>query len=523
VLLLAARRQLAPVALILAGLVISIYLGSINAMLVLFHHDVLSGLFLWQTGSMNQNDWSGVRSLLPFLGAGSVIAWLLSRPVQLLALGDEQAQGLGVSLTLTRLAAILTAVMLASAVTASVGVIGFIGLLGPLLARLSGAGRLLLWSALFGAGLLALADQAVQAIPMGGQLSTGTLTAALGAPLLLVMMRRLRPGPIREETGAGTSTGPLRVATGPILAGLVLFLAVCIVLALAAGRTPDGWQWTGLVSPDYLPWRLPRMLAALGAGAAFGIAGVLLQRLTGNAMASPEILGVSSGAAIGLVAIVMFSSRTDRFTLYSATSAGAFVTLILMLSLARRARFAPESLILVGIGVITLFSALSSVLLVSANPQATLLLSWLSGSTYRATTGDGVFVFAVALAAVAASPLMARWLSILPLGEPVSAALGVNVAAARFCVIIVAALTTAAGTLVVGPLGFIGLMAPHIVRLLGLRGGIVQIAGAAVAGAAITVLADWLGRNVAFPWQIPAGLASGFVGGTYLMFRLMRR
>lgn len=521
---LATIRGLTPVALILAGLVISVYLGSINAMLALFHHDVLSGLFLWQTGSMNQNDWDGVQGLLLFLAIGLASAWLLARPIQLLSLGDEHARGLGVSLIVTRLAAMATAVMLASAVTASVGVIGFIGLLGPLLARLSGSGgRPALWSAIFGAGLLALADQAVQAIPFGDQLSTGTLTAALGAPLLLIMMRRLPPGPVQQEIDAFKLFAPQRSGPGPVLAGLTLLLAICMILALATGRSPGGWQWTGLLSADYLPWRLPRMLAALGAGAAFGISGLLLQRLTGNAMASPEILGVSSGAAIGLVAVVMFSSQIDRLTLYSATSIGAFVTLVVMLSLARRMRFAPEALVLVGIGVVTLFSAVSSILLVSANPQATLLLSWLSGSTYRATLGDGILVMLVVLATIVASPLMARWLSILPLGETASTALGVNVAFARFCVIVAAALTTAAGTLIVGPLGFIGLMAPHIVRLLGLRGGLLEILGASLAGGTIAVMADWLGRNVAFPWQIPAGLASSFVGGTYLMLRLMRR
>lgn len=522
VLALAARRKLTPTALILAGLVVTIYLGGINAMLALFHHDVLTDLFLWQTGSMQQNDWSGVAGLLPLLMLAAALAWLLSRPIRILSLGDDSAAALGVPVVVTRLAAIAIAVLLAAGVAASVGVVAFIGLIGPLLARLSGGGaRLPLWSALYGAGLLALADQTAQVLPFGPTLPTGTLTAALGAPLLLVMMRRLPPAPLSMRDSALS----VRVIPRPGIVLLVLtaFLAASIVVSLTVGRIPSGWHWGDITALDYLPWRLPRTLAALSAGAAFGIAGTLIQRLTGNVMTSPEILGISSGAAIGLIAAVMVLPQVDRVTLHAATAGGALLVLLATLWLARRARFSPETLILTGIGLVTLFSALSSLLLISGNPRATMLLSWLAGSTYRASIGDAAFAGGIVLAVLASTPLMARWLTILPLGEATASALGVPIARARLTIIIGAALTTAAGTLIVGPLSFIGLMAPHIARFLGLRGAAAQILGAVLAGAALTVFADWAGRNIVFPWQIPAGLASTFIGGTYLLARMGRR
>lgn len=525
VMLLAWRQRFDPLALILAGLVVTIYLGGINAMLALFHQEALRDLFVWQAGSLNQNNWLAVQALLPPFVIAAGLAALLVRPLTVMALEDDVARAMGLSLPLTRLAALTLAVVLSALVVAHVGVVGFLGLTGPLLARLTGARRLgarLIWSAVFGALLLSVADQALQALGPSLDLPTGTMTSLVGAGLLLWMLPRLRAG---HDPRARSAPASMRLGR-PWLAILCALpmLALVIWAALSLARVPGGWHWSSLAElPLYLPWRGARMAGALAAGALFGMAGTLLQRLTGNAMASPELLGISSGAALGLIMVVFVAAQpSTALTLAAATSA-AFAVLALMLWLGRRSALSPEHVLLTGVALSTLVSALTAALLATGDPRMIVVLNWMAGSTYRVTSEQALIAAATVALLLAASPLMARWLTILPLGETASRSVGVPLTLSRLAVLLATALATAAGTLIVGPLSFVGLMAPHAVRLLGFRQSLPQLIAAAILGAGLMALADLAGRIVAFPWQIPAGLVATFLGGSYFIALMWRQ
>jgi iron complex transport system permease protein len=301
-------------------------------------------------------------------------------------------------------------------------------------------------------------------------------------------------------------------------------LALVAWVALSMARVPQGWHWSSLAElPAYLPWRGARVAAALAAGALFGMAGVLLQRLTGNAMASPELLGISSGAALGLIAVLFLAAQPGTALTLAAATAAAFAVLALMLWLGRRSALSPEHVLLTGVALSTLVSALTAMLLATGDPRMIVVLNWMAGSTYRVTPGQALVAAAAVALLVAASPLMARWLTILPLGESASRSVGVPLTLPRLAVLLATALATAAGTLIVGPLSFVGLMAPHAVRLLGFRQPLPQLIAAAVLGAALMALADLAGRIVAFPWQIPAGLVATFLGGSYFIVLMGRR
>jgi iron complex transport system permease protein len=525
VMLLGCRQRFDPLALILAGLVVTIYLGGTNAMLALFHQEALRDLFVWQAGSLNQNNWLAVRALLPAFMIAAVMTVPLMRPLTLLALQDDVARAMGLSLALTRLAALILAVSLSALVVAHIGVVGFIGLAGPLLARLTGArrpGTRLLWSAAFGALLLSVADQALQALAPTMDLPTGTLTSLIGSVLVLWMLPRLRAGHDPRP-----ATEPmLKRLRHPWLVILCLLpvLALAVWMALALARLPGGWHWSSLAElPAYWPWRGARVVGALAAGALFGIAGTLLQRLTGNAMASPELLGISSGAALGLIAVVFVAAQPTAALTLGAAAFGAFAVLALVLWIGRRSALSPEHVLLTGVALTTLTTALTAALLATGDPRMIVILNWMAGSTYRVTPDQASIAAVTALALLAATALMARWLAIMPLGEAAVRALGMPIALSRLAVLLATALATAVGTLIVGPLSFVGLMAPHAVRLLGFRQALPQLVAAALLGAMLMVIADLAGRIVAFPWQIPAGLVATFLGGSYFIALMWRR
>ncbi|MCX8281908.1 Fe(3+)-hydroxamate ABC transporter permease FhuB [Phyllobacterium sp. 0TCS1.6C] len=518
------KRDLSPLLVILSGLVVSLYLDAISKTLVLVHFDALSDLFKWQAGSLSQNSWIMVAGLLPRLGIAAIIALCMLRPLALLDLDDDGARSVGLSLTAARALAIAVAVVLSAFVAGSVGVIGFIGLAGPAIARYAGARRLgerLVWGPLIAAALLTLADQLVQIVAGGADLPTGSVTALIGAPLLLWLIRKVRAaGPVvtRPRVALRQSARPWRL-TVMLLALLLLVLW----LTLSLGRVEAGWTWAlGDEFHLLMQWRLPRVAAAAAAGLMLSMAGVLLQRVTGNAMASPELLGISAGTALVMIVSVLLLPGADRAAMMLPASLGAFATLLLMLWLGRRSSFAPEHMLLAGIALTTILGAVISVLMFSGDPRIVTVLGWLAGSTYSVTGRDAALVCSIALMMIIFVPLTGRWLSILPLGVATSSALGVTVRRTRLVLLALTAIMTAASTLLVGPLSFIGLMAPHMARMLGLNRPMAQLCAAGLLGAILMVFADWLGRMVAFPWQIPAGIVATCLGGTYFIWLIRK-
>jgi ABC-type Fe3+-siderophore transport system permease subunit len=513
------RRGLEPVSVVLAGMMVALTASSISATLILANGDYLFSLFIWGGGSLVQQDWGPSIALTVRLAAGAVAALMLLRPLTILGLDDASARGLGVARHSSRFLIIALAVWMATTVAAEVGVIGFIGLAAPALATLSSARTLrqkLIAAPLIGAVLLWLTDGLVQlAAGSGGErIPTGAGTALLGGPLLLWLLPRLR---MFEWPHLGSSGAALRKAKRPWL--IVLFLLVltlvAVVVALIVGRGPTGWSFaSGGLLTDLAAWRAPRIGVAAAAGVMLAAAGVVIQRVTGNPLASPEVLGVGTGAGAGLTAVLMVSATAGLGWQLAGSALGSLAALIAMLAIAARAKFGAERLLLAGIAMSALCSAVITATIAMGNAQSYVLLRWLSGSTGQATALDAFVALACLLPLTLPLFLAARWLDILPLGVPV--------AGGRLMLIVVAALLTALSAMVVGPLSFVGLIAPHLARLAGFSRARVHLAGAMLLGALLMIVSDWLSRMAAFPYELPAGLFASLLGGPYLVYLLAR-
>jgi iron complex transport system permease protein len=524
------RRGLSALSIVLAGLVVSLYCGALSAMLTLLRDRVLTSLFIWGNGSLAQQSWQPAMALAWRLVLTACPLILLRRPLALLELGDDSVRALGLSVTQIRVAAIALAAALAAFVTSAVGVVGFIGLVAPLLARLAGARGFvprLLWSTAFGALILLLTDASVQVLAGASSefIPTGAVTAVLGSPLLLVLLPRLDAAsaiggrPVADDVGAAARRSG---SSGAVLFAALLLL---VVLAVLVGRAPDGaWEmlsidrWTQLAA-----WRVPRVVAAAAAGALLGVAGTILQRLTGNGLASPEVLGVGAGAMLGVAVPLFLFGAVSLAGQRVMAIVGGVIVLAAVLAVGRRARYAPERVLLAGVALNALIDAVVGVLSATGDPRALLLLGWMSGSTSGTTPAVAWWMAAAAVLLVLTSLVTARWLSILPLGDEQASALGVPLGRARLLLLLLAAVMTAAATPVIGPLTFVGLMAPHIVLASGVRGALPALLAAALAGAAVMAAADWIARTMVFPIQLPTGLVAAMVGAPFLMLLLHRR
>lgn len=517
------RRGLEPVAVALAGMMLGLTAAALSAALVLAHGEYVFSLFLWGGGSLVQQSWEPVITVASRLAVGAVAAVLLLRPLALLGLGDG-ARSLGLAVGAMRCWALAVAVWLAASVTAEVGVIGFVGLAAPALAQLSGARTLrarLLAAPAIGAVLLWLTDGLIQVVG-DERIPAGAATALLGGPVLLWLLPRLRL--FEWPSVVAHVVVPRRARAWPVLLGLVGFAGLALLLALCVGRGAEGWAFaSGELFDRLLPWRGPRVAVAAAAGAMLGVAGAILQQVTANPLAGPEILGVGSGAGVGMAVAVFGFAAPGLGIQLAASAAGAVGALVLVLGFARRGGLGPERLLLGGIAVGAFGAAVLTAAIATGTRQSLDLLRWLSGATNDASPGQAWYACGAAALALALLPLTARALHILPLGDATGRSVGFATGRWRAVLVGFAGLLTAAAALFVGPLSFVGLIAPHLARQLGLAAPLAHGFGAAAIGCGLMVASDWLARSVAFPYQLPLGLFAALLGGAYLVWRLSRR
>lgn len=519
VFILAAPSRMNPLVLVLGGLVTNILLGAIAALLLIYYAEESLNIMVWAAGSLTQNNWQ----ISVALTIASVVAFIslmpLLKPLEIMSLDDRQAKSLGVPVNLIRGLVIGLVAILTALVVSRVGPIGFIGLGAATLVNVFSVrhiGYRLLLGYGFGALLLWITSNVTTILQhyLSLNIPADAMTALLGAPLViwLIMMQS------RQHTEELTPTLVSERRETHLLAwSVALILLIGSILVFTA--TANGWQLNA-VWDLIVDFRLPRTLSAAATGVMLATAGVLLQTLTRNPMASPEVLGISSGSAIGVVLAFIFLPSFGYTGIVLSGLLGASIVLCLILWLARRVNAA--YLLLVGVAIASLMGGVLSLVKISGDQRLQAVLSWLSGSTYLASPETAWLLVAFAAALFLLSFMIVRPLEILSLGSGIARELGVSLRLFQSLILILVAALSTISTLAVGPLSFVGLMIPHLATTLGAVQLKRQLQLAAILGAALMVIADWLGRYIIFPYEIPAGTIAAIIGGAYFLY-LMRR
>ena len=519
VFLLAAPSRMNPLVLVLGGLVTNILLGAITALLLIYYAEETLNVMVWAAGSLTQNNWQ----VSTVLSTASVVAFIslmpLLKPLEIMSLDDRQAKSLGVPINLIRGLVVGLVALLTALVVSRVGPIGFIGLGAATLVNVFSVRRIgyrLLLSYVFGALLLWITSNATTLLQhyLSLNIPADAMTAILGAPLVIWLI----VSQSRQHTDEVIPTlVSERRDTHLIGWGIALILLIVGVLIFTA--TSNGWQLSTL-GHLIIDFRLPRTLSAAATGIMLATAGVLLQTLTRNPMASPEVLGISSGSAIGVVLAFVFLPSFGYTGIILSGLLGAFIVLSLILWLARRIN--PAYLLLVGVAIAALMGGLLSLVKISGDQRLQAVLSWLSGSTYLASPETAWILVGLAFILFLLSFMVIKPLEILSLGSGIARELGVSLRLYQSLILILVALLSTISTLAVGPLSFVGLMIPHLASTLGAVKLKRQIQLSAILGAGLMVIADWVGRYLIFPYEIPAGTIAAIIGGAYFLY-LMRR
>jgi len=326
-----------------------------------------------------------------------------------------------------------------------------------------------------------------------------------------------------------------RLARTSVWPGIALSAGVfvaCLLVSLAFGPASlslgEVWHFvtTGPVRgdlPNAIFWqiRLPRVLVACLVGAELAVAGVILQDLFLNPLTDPYVTGVSSGAALGAtIGIVLHLSNLPWTTVLALI--GGFATLgIVWMAARRRGRIDIFVLLLAGVTISYLASALVTVLMIRANQDMYAIVYWLMGS-FSGRGWPDVEIALVAVPFMIAPLFFAKEMDILLQGEKRALELGVEVERTKRVLLVTAGVLTAIAVSVSGIIGFVGLVVPHIVRLLVGPGHRSLLPVSLLLGASMMAVADLLSRTVIAPNEIPVGVVTTFVGAPLFVYLLRR-
>jgi len=276
---------------------------------------------------------------------------------------------------------------------------------------------------------------------------------------------------------------------------------------------------------DTIVWRIrgPRVLLGLAAGAALAVAGVLLQALLRNPLAEPYVLGISGGAALGAIfAVLGFAELPLLRPLLAFTGAALVTALVYGLSRGRTG-ISTERLVLAGLILATLlWSAVALVLALVPNPHLRGLTFWMMGDLSGGGNGLLPLVLGIVFGAAAVAYAHARRLNLLMVGEEDARVLGVDVERVKTVAYLLASLLAGTIVSVAGAIGFVGLLVPHLVRMLWGSDNRLVIPAAALSGAILVVLADAVARTALAPRELPVGAVMASLGAPFFILLLRR-
>ncbi|MCQ0970196.1 iron ABC transporter permease [Paracoccus sp. TK19116] len=314
---------------------------------------------------------------------------------------------------------------------------------------------------------------------------------------------------------------------------LALIVLALSVLSLSVGTRDVGWAdvLAGLaggvdtIGQAAVAVRMPRTLLAMVAGASLGLSGAIMQGVTRNPLADPGILGINNGAALAVVlGIAWFQmSSAASYVWVAILGAGLTAMFVYAIGSVGRGGATPLKLALAGAATSVAFSSLTIAVVLPRNDIAGGVRSWQVGGVGGATFDRIELVLPIMIAGLALALLSARKLNLLALGDDVAAGLGERVAVGRGLASLAAIMLCGAATAICGPIGFVGLVVPHACRLVFGVDHRWLLPCSALAGAALLLLSDVMGRIMARPSELDVGVVTAFIGAPVFVWIVRRQ
>lgn len=312
--------------------------------------------------------------------------------------------------------------------------------------------------------------------------------------------------------------------------GGLAVLLLAIGGGISCGIANLSWQelWEGIFlgvqSENYrivYLIRMPRVFCGILAGTNLALAGCILQGILRNPLADPGIIGVTAGAGLFAMAVMIILPEMSNFVPLSAF-AGAMLAVGIVFALSWERGVQPLRMILAGVAVAAFFGGAQTALMVFYSDRIQSAISWLAGGFQGASWMHVSMILPYTLLGLAAVFFISRWLNALQLGEDTARSIGIPVEKIRFLLLILAALLAASAVSVAGMLGFVGLVVPHMVRLVTGSDFDYLLPCSAIWGAAFVSLTDSAARLALSPVEVPVGVFMSFLGAPFFLYLLKK-
>lgn len=325
----------------------------------------------------------------------------------------------------------------------------------------------------------------------------------------------------------------------PIVCGIVLLISAICAVFIGSVSVEPRLVWGsflhrfhisgGIIVPAYYDmviWqlRLPRIVMSLLAGSALAVCGCVFQSIFRNPICDPYILGISSGASLGAAVAIVLGLDTLMFGVTVPALITAVLTLLLIMGIARlRGRQSTQTLLLVGIAINFFISSLITLLMVVCNQEMQKIFFWTMGSLSTVLWSDVLCLLPVLILSVGVLYLYAKDLNIMQMGTESAQSIGVNTQRTLYVTLIVSSLLIGVVVSFCGVIGFIGLIVPHICRLIFGSDNRRLFTYSLFAGAFFLLVADTLARTLAAPSELPVGSITALAGAPYFIYLLLRK
>ena len=307
----------------------------------------------------------------------------------------------------------------------------------------------------------------------------------------------------------------------------MLLLSVLAIISLMLGSTfisplkIIAYIFDPANSPDQFTLevlRLPRITLAIVAGAALGASGLILQNILKNPIASPDIIGVTGGATFGAVTFIAFISSLSIHWLPLFSLTGGALAMLLLISFQHKGNLQPTTIVIIGIALQTMFTALvNGLLIMTKQLSASKAYTWIVGATF-----DSSLILAIIILCVV--PLLAiviPRMKVSIMHDDVATGLGLNVNQTKLIQMLITTVLAASAISFVGNIGFVGLISPHIAKTLIKASYLKRLVMSAICGAASILLADLVGRTIFLPKEVPAGVFIAAFGAPFFIYLLL--
>ncbi|MBK1973786.1 iron ABC transporter permease [Campylobacter sp. TTU-622] len=513
------KKRFNNVSIILLGLISSLFFSALTSLFILLYPEESKAFLFYNSGYFTQNGLKDFFQIIFYSSIGFIFLYFFSSSFKILTLGDIIAKSLGANIILSKAITLILSAYLVALVVSFVGSVAFLGLFASILIhqfKFDDIKKEFLFCSLVGGFLLSNIDLILQLLQLLGNINlpTGSMVPFLGIPLLIYVIFKK----IKDYSNDCYFLDENHFFISKYILFSIVFILLILFFIMNLYFDFLNLKIDFSTPKEIFDLRIYKLIILACSGILMAIAGFILQRLSFNAMASSEFLGINSGASLG----VLFALWFMPFLVWPLALIGALAILFLLVFFYFVQKISMQKIILLGVCIMFLTDAFFKIVLLSADIRVYSFLAFTQAGILNASFNNALIILIFTIISFLIMPFFTRWLNALRLGEVCAINIGLDLFKVRIILLIFCALISVLVVLNTGPFSFISLLAPHLANLFFIQNMKMKLFLTTLIGALFMLLAEFLSKLLIFPYEIPLGIIATLLGSVYFIFMVRK-